>query len=787
NSHRLNLTDQKKAIISKFYENWRKNVGNDIYPVIRLAVPKKETDRLYNIRETVLINLVLKVFNLNKNSDENRLLKNWKNQNANFKFNKYESLITLITTVITQRQSTVNGSEITIDQLNDYLDKLAFANLSQDDKIKIFSDLFNKLNSLEIKYFLKIILKTSVVQNTDTLFLSCWHPDALDYYSVACNLEKLCHKLLSPSKRLNQKELLISINQPFFPELASKPIKFNEITKKFDNQFIIETKLDGERSVVHISQDSNGNFKFKFFTRHAKDYTYLFGDDIQFGTFSKYFKEIFKKDINKIKNLILDGEMLSYDINRNVILPLGYLKSSLLEETFKLEKLQTNQRDQNNPNNLVYTNSRPLYVIFDILLLNDQPIYKYRLKERKKLLNELINPKPGYIEIIETENGATVKDIENSLKNAIENNLEGIVVKDINSRYKANERSPDWIKVKPEYLEEFGDNVDVLIIGKINSKKPSFICGLRVDDSESKKFISFCSVSNGISESDLKEIESLTYDKWYNYREDLPPTDIIEFSKKIPDFWIKPEDSIVFEIKARSIENGMVAKDYVTDSTLYNLYMKSIRRDKSCKDCLSYEEYLEIKLIKDSIADKRKNRQTLDNNNENFSNNIFSQLIGKKKERKRKRNESDDEEDEFFYLSLESDIFAGYCFNILSDYKFNNHSRRVYKCDIEKIVRRNGGEITKSENVGFTENKNLVSISNISTRNTNLLFEKGYDILSPKWIMDCVKHKKILSLEPQYCYKVHENVLKEINSRVDEFGDSYFLQTEVAQFHNILK
>lgn len=45
---------------------------------------------------------------------------------------------------------------------------------------------------------------------------------------------------------------------------------------------------------------------------------------------------------------------------------------------------------------------------------------------------------------------------------------EGIVIKNPLCTYSPGQRNKDWIKVKPDYVDSLGDDVDVLIIGIIS-------------------------------------------------------------------------------------------------------------------------------------------------------------------------------------------------------------------------------------------------------------------------------------------------------------------------------
>lgn len=50
-----------------------------------------------------------------------------------------------------------------------------------------------------------------------------------------------------------------------------------------DTEYWIEEKLDGERMQMHMEEDENhpGGRRFRFWSRKAKDYTYLYGDGFE--------------------------------------------------------------------------------------------------------------------------------------------------------------------------------------------------------------------------------------------------------------------------------------------------------------------------------------------------------------------------------------------------------------------------------------------------------------------------------------------------------------------------
>lgn len=92
--------------------------------------------------------------------------------------------------------------------------------------------------------------------------------------------------------------------------------------------FFMEEKVDGERIQMHM--DDYGNI-LRFYSRKAKDYTYLYGNSFEdtSGSLSKHLRKIISP---KVKNCILDGEMVAWDPQDKVIVAFGSLKTAALNE-----------------------------------------------------------------------------------------------------------------------------------------------------------------------------------------------------------------------------------------------------------------------------------------------------------------------------------------------------------------------------------------------------------------------------------------------------------------------
>lgn len=112
---------------------------------------------------------------------------------------------------------------------------------------------------------------------------------------------------------------------------------------------------------------------------------------------------------------------------------------------------------------LVFTSNK--VKIFDILYLNGQCLARRSLKFRKRNLKAYVKEIKGRLEYVAEYEGKTVDDVRKRLDDVMENRGEGLILKHPGSEYVLNGRTKDWVKVKPEYMDNMGETVDVLVIG----------------------------------------------------------------------------------------------------------------------------------------------------------------------------------------------------------------------------------------------------------------------------------------------------------------------------------
>lgn len=457
------ITSKKRHIVEEFIKNWKHYVGLNIYPAVRLIFPAKD-GRLYFLKDVAFARLITKMLKIPKNSIDYKRVNDWKKNYHNYKKlnsdrKKLRALPVILAQQVSERRLVEpKGDQVSIQEVNEILDKLATAEIDTlEQQIELLEPFINKLSTEELRWFFQIILKDSMIAPMEGYFYYSWHPDAIDFSHVVNNLRVVFWRLTDVTERLLKKELNVYPMYPFLPQLAEKPkISYEDLAAKMENEFYIEEKIDGDRMVIHMirNPEDKNDMHFKYYTRRCKDYSMLYGSDLSYGS-SKHLRNAFDDRVNSI---ILDGEMVAWDYRRNVILPFGTLKASAVQEAVRQFTTEDVFAEQS---------AWPFYIIYDILYLNGTHLSGIPLKRRRNILKDIIKNIPHRFEVLDTPIGHTAQDIEDAMRKAVLERSEGLMIKNVNLKYKIAMRDNSWVKIKPEYLEQFGENLDLCIIGVI--------------------------------------------------------------------------------------------------------------------------------------------------------------------------------------------------------------------------------------------------------------------------------------------------------------------------------
>ena len=478
--------------------------------------------------------------------------------------------------VLTQKtQTTFSAENITLERVYDTLFKIAKleGSRSQDMKIKYISSLLNDATSTEAKFILKILLGTlrlGIAENT-----------LMDALAIAFTGEKSNRELVEHAYNVSSdlghvseviakqgidgiKKFEINVFSPIRPMLADRVKSETDAFKKFQKEFAAEYKLDGERAQIH----KKGN-EIIIFSRSLEKIT-------------QYYPDIVEKIPNMLicEDCILEAEIVAINENTGDFLPFQELMHR--RRKYKVEKAVLDY---------------PITVnFFDVLYVDGKKSINLPYLERRHLLQKIIK-ETKFAKVIPMSIMKNDGDVIEVLENSINSGCEGLMLKMLDSSYRAGMRGSNWLKLKREYQNELGDSLDLIVIGAFFGKgRRTGRYGtllLATYNSENDTFPSICKVGTGFTDESLDQLYQL-----------LSPNVTIKMNSRIEsdmeaDVWFEP--NLVIEIVASEITLSPIHKtgfDVLRKDSGFALrfpkFTGKIRTEKHVEDASTDEEVIAL-------------------------------------------------------------------------------------------------------------------------------------------------------------------------------------------------
>ena len=776
-----NPHEVRQNIIERFISRWRQEVGNDIYPAFRLIIPDKDRERpMYGLKESTIAKYLIDVMKVDKQSEDGYNVMNWKQPGLTNASKMAGDFAGRCYEVIKKRPMLIQPGNMSIGKVNDILDRLAAAQ-GKEGQTPIFAEFYDKMNADELMWLIRIILRQMKVGATEKTFFNIWHPDADSLFNVSSSLRRVCWELYDPNIRLEGADRGVSLMQCFQPQLAQFQMhSIQKMVEKMtptedDATFWIEEKLDGERMQLHMRADNEipGGKRFGFWSRKAKDYTKLYGNGFldRNSALTRHLQNAFH---DGVQNIILDGEMITWDPEQDAMVQFGTLKTAVNIQAA-------------NPFSQGW---RPFYKVFDILYLNDRLLTNYTLRDRRRALQGAVMEVPRRLEIHSFTETEKVADVEPLLRKVVAEASEGLVLKNPRSEYRLNERNDNWMKVKPEYMTEFGENLDCCIIagyygtGNRGGKLSSFLCGLRVDENQVSqganpmKFFSFFKVGGGFTATDYANIRHKTDGRWKKWDRKRPPTEYIALGGnhlqfECPDEWILPSESVVVEVKAASVS---ATDQFKMGFTLRFPRFTKIRGDRDWATALSISGFMALK--GKAEQEKKDNQFRVDD----------SRRKRLRVTRKKPITVAGSE----IVLSVAfagrpTEIFKGMSVHVMTG---SQKPGKKSKAELESLVKAYGGSVCQNDSRPGTicvgENRTVHVASAIKRGNV--------DIIRPSWLFDNIKQSEMdrnrptltLPFEPKHMLFTRQESQRLIRENADRHQDSYARDASVEELKEIL-
>ena len=363
-------------------------------------------------------------------------------------------------------------------------------------------------------------------------------------------------------------EMQITIGIPIRPAAAERLPTAQAIIDKL-GPCVAQPKLDGFRLQIHLDKNHTPPF-IKFFSRNLKNMSSMFPDLVE---------ALLKLNV---KTLICEGEAICYDANTDSFL-------SFQETVKRKRKHGIEQAATEYPLKLF---------LFDLLYLNGEPLLNDSHEKRYEKLKALIATDPeNPLQCTKEHYVETGNELESYFLSAINEGLEGVVVKRPDAIYQPGKRNFNWIKLKRQEEGGVEDTIDCVILGYYAGagKRASFGIGaflVGVYNQKHDRYETVAKVGTGMKDAQWKELKK----KCDALAVASKPHDVWCPKELAPTVWVMPK--LVCMIRADEITKSPVHTASKTENDLglalrFPRFM-GYREDKSITQATTISELREM-------------------------------------------------------------------------------------------------------------------------------------------------------------------------------------------------
>lgn len=421
---------------------------------------------------------------------------------------------------------------------------------SQDKKLLLISSLLTNSEAKEAKYIVRTILdelrigvaEGILVDSIAEAFLESRENN--EYVNFAWNILNNFSEVAVIAKNFGKDGLMKvrpTLGKPIQVMLGLAAESIEDVIKEYPN-VICEFKYDGFRAQIHKNKD-----KVWIFSRRQEDVTTQFPDLV----------EICKNNL-KVEECIVEGEAWAIDENG---FPLPFQKlSQRIHRKYEIEKMIREIPIQIN--------------LFDIVYLNGETLFHLPLKERRKILEKIVIEEDKKIKIAESIIPKSIEEIKNFYNKAKELKQEGIMIKNLDSKYVFGRHVGGWYKIK-----ETMENLDLVIVGATwgEGSRAKWLTSylLACRDEDTGKLLTCGMMSTGLTEEEYEMFTQL-----------LKPLIIKQNGR---DVTIKPK--IVIEVGYQEIQKS---PNYESGFALRFPRFVRLREDKSVEEVDTLERLKDL-------------------------------------------------------------------------------------------------------------------------------------------------------------------------------------------------
>ncbi|XP_014598639.1 PREDICTED: DNA ligase 3 isoform X2 [Polistes canadensis] len=424
---------EKTAIIKNMFIHGTSGDGfkSDVVLWCKLLLPQAANKRIYNLQSKQLIKLFARILL----QDEESMLEDLENGDIAETIRIFFDSSTAVTPSA--------KSLLTIQEVDQFLEHLSHLT-KEEEQINHFNSIIGRCTGNDLKMIIRLIKHDLRINAGPKHILGAVHEDAYKAFQVSMNLETVVERFLpstslpSPTSKKGitlltspgGSKVSLSLMTPVLPMLAEACKSIDMAMKKCSNGMLSEIKYDGERVQVH-----KRGCEFKYFSRSLKP---VMAHKI------RHFKDYIPKAFPDGDDLILDSEILLIDNETGKPLPFGSLGKHKKSE---------------------FKDANVCLFVFDCIYYNGEILIDKSMLERRQILKKSMTEIPNRIMLSEAQEVHNPKDLAEMIAKVLRLGLEGLVLKDIKSKYEPGKRH--WLKVKKDYL--FGgamaDSADLVVLG----------------------------------------------------------------------------------------------------------------------------------------------------------------------------------------------------------------------------------------------------------------------------------------------------------------------------------
>ena len=461
-----------------------------------------------------------------------------------------------------KKQSTLSSHILTTEKVLDNLRKLPELEGAGtvDKKMGLITELLTSASPIDAKYLCRTLLgdlRVGIQQSTiREAMAEAFFNDKESAGKIQKALDKsndLGHifEIAKKGKIEHLEKVSLEVGQPVKVMLAQKAKDIPEGFAAVGKPCAIEYKYDGFRLILH--QKDN---KITLYTRRLENVTKQFPEAVE------YVKDYIKGD-----SFILDSEAIGFDKKTKIYLPFQSI-SQRIRRKYDIKEIMEKFPVELN--------------VFDILYYNGKSLLDEPFEKRSELLKKIIKNTPYKIvpakQIITDSDEKAIK----FYKQALKDNQEGVMMKNLSSPYNPGSRVGHMLKIKPSDRD-----LDLVIIGGEygTGKRMGWLSSYDLACRSEDGFLEVGKVSTGVKE---KVEMGVSYEELTKL---LKPLIISEDGRGVK---IKP--NVVVSITYQEIQKSPT---YSSGYALRFPRFTALRPDRNTEDIASIED-IEIAYKKQS-------------------------------------------------------------------------------------------------------------------------------------------------------------------------------------------